>query len=365
VRSSATAEDLPDASFAGQQETFLNVHGIENILHKMKEVFASLYNDRAISYRVHKGFAHDVVALSAGVQRMVRSDLGAAGVMFTIDTESGFQDVVFITALRPGRDRGAGRGQPRRVLRAQAHPEGRQAGRHPPQPGLQADQDGVRDRRREGAPASLVRTVDTCPSRPQPLLADDEDVLELARYALIIEEHYGRPMDIEWGKDGVDGKLYILQARPETVKSQAAASDRDPLQALKQYGTVLADGRAIGQKIGAGPVRIVQRHSEMDRVQPGDVLVTDMTDPNWEPVMKRASAIVTNRGGRTCHAAIIARELGIPAVVGCGNATERLKDGESGHRVLLRRRHRLHLRRPAGVRDHRGDSAANLPDIGR
>ena len=327
VRSSATAEDLPDASFAGQQETFLNVVGIEDILHKMKEVFASLYNDRAISYRVHKGFAHDVVALSAGVQRMVRSDLGAAGVMFTMDTESGFPDVVFITSSY---------GLGETVVQGAVNPDEFYVHK----PTLKAGKRALIRRNlgsklikmefatpeEKAASGKLVKTVDCAPEQRNRYSLTDDDVLELARYALIIEQHYGRPMDIEWGKDGGDGKLYILQARPETVKSQQAGKTEQRYK-LKSTGTVLAEGRAIGQKIGTGPVRIVHSLSEMDKVQPGDVLVTDMTDPNWEPVMKRASAIVTNRGGRTCHAAIIARELGIPAVVGCGNATEQLKDG--------------------------------------
>ena len=328
VRSSATAEDLPDASFAGQQETFLNVHGIEDVLHKMKEVFASLYNDRAISYRVHKGFAHSEVALSAGVQRMVRSDLGAAGVMFTIDTESGFEDVVFITASY---------GLGETVVQGAVNPDEFYVHK----PGVKAGRPAVIRRnlgskliRMEFSPTAerlatgkLVHTVDNAPELRNRYSLNDADVTELAKYALIIEQHYGRPMDIEWGKDGEDGKLYILQARPETVKSQAGGQAEHRYK-LKGHSTVLAEGRAIGQKIGTGPVRLVSHISEMDRVQPGDVLVTDMTDPNWEPVMKRASAIVTNRGGRTCHAAIIARELGIPAVVGCGDATEKLADGQ-------------------------------------
>ncbi len=327
VRSSATAEDLPDASFAGQQETFLNVVGIEDILHKMKEVFASLYNDRAISYRVHKGFAHDVVALSAGVQRMVRSDLGAAGVMFTMDTESGFPDVVFITSSY---------GLGETVVQGAVNPDEFYVHK----PTLKAGKRALIRRNlgsklikmefatpeEKAASGKLVKTVDCAPEQRNRYSLSDDDVLELARYALIIEQHYGRPMDIEWGKDGGDGHLYILQARPETVKSQQQGKTEQRYK-LKSTGTVLAEGRAIGQKIGTGPVRIVHNLSEMDKVKPGDVLVTDMTDPNWEPVMKRASAIVTNRGGRTCHAAIIARELGIPAVVGCGNATDRLKDG--------------------------------------
>ena len=327
VRSSATAEDLPDASFAGQQETFLNVVGIDEVLHKMKEVFASLYNDRAISYRVHKGFAHADVALSAGVQRMVRSDLGAAGVMFTIDTESGFKDVVFITSSY---------GLGETVVQGAVNPDefyvhkpslraGRQAviRRNLGSKLIKMEFASAADRAASG---KLVTTVDTAPEQRNRYSLSDADVSELAHYALIIEQHYGRAMDIEWGKDGGDGKLYILQARPETVKSQSEGKAEQRYQ-LKGTGTVLAEGRAIGQRIGTGPVRIVHSLADMDTVQPGDILVTDMTDPNWEPVMKRASAIVTNRGGRTCHAAIIARELGVPAVVGCGDATETLKDG--------------------------------------
>ncbi|MBH1986082.1 MAG: phosphoenolpyruvate synthase [Burkholderiales bacterium] len=327
VRSSATAEDLPDASFAGQQETFLNVVGIEDVLHKMKEVFASLYNDRAISYRVHKGFAHDVVALSAGVQRMVRSDLGAAGVMFTIDTESGFSDVVFITSSY---------GLGETVVQGAVNPDEFYVHKHALKAGKQAVirrnlgskliKMEFASAEEKAASGKLVRTVDTTVEARNRYSLTNEDVTELARYAVIIEQHYGRPMDIEWGKDGTDGQIYILQARPETVKSQQQGKAEQRYK-LKGVGTVLAEGRAIGQKIGTGPVRIVHNISEMDTVKPGDILVTDMTDPNWEPVMKRASAIVTNRGGRTCHAAIIARELGIPAVVGCGNATERLTDG--------------------------------------
>ena len=327
VRSSATAEDLPDASFAGQQETFLNVVGIEDVLHKMKEVFASLYNDRAISYRVHKGFAHADVALSAGVQRMVRSDTGAAGVMFTMDTESGFRDVVFITSSY---------GLGETVVQGAVNPDEFYV--HKPM--LEAGKQALIRRNlgskliqmvfatpeEKAANGQLVKTTDVPTELRNRYSLSDTDVEQLARYALIIEEHYGRPMDIEWGKDGTDGQLYILQARPETVKSQAEGKVEQRYK-LKGQGTVLTEGRAIGQKIGTGPVRLVSDISQMDTVQAGDVLVTDMTDPNWEPVMKRASAIVTNRGGRTCHAAIIARELGIPAVVGCGDATDLLKDG--------------------------------------
>ena len=327
VRSSATAEDLPDASFAGQQETFLNVVGIETVLHKIKEVFASLYNDRAISYRVHKGFTHAEVALSAGVQRMVRSDLGAAGVMFTMDTESGFRDVVFITSSY---------GLGETVVQGAVNPDEFYV--HKPM--LQAGNKALIRRNlgskliqmvfatpeEKAASGKLVRTEDVPAELRNRYSLTDAEVEQLARYAMVIEQHYGRPMDIEWGKDGTDGQLYILQARPETVKSQSEGQVEHRYK-LKGKGTVLAEGRAIGQKIGTGPVRLVNDPSEMDTVQPGDVLVTDMTDPNWEPVMKRASAIVTNRGGRTCHAAIIARELGIPAVVGCHDATETLKDG--------------------------------------
>jgi pyruvate, water dikinase len=327
VRSSATAEDLPDASFAGQQETFLNVVGIDDVLAKMKEVFASLYNDRAISYRVHKGFAHSDVALSAGVQRMVRSDLGAAGVVFTIDTESGFKDVVFITSSY---------GLGETVVQGAVNPDEfyvhKPALKNGKLPIIRRNlgsklikMEFASDAEKK-ASGKLVKTVETAPELRNRYSLTDADVTELAKYALIIEQHYGRPMDIEWGKDGVDGKLYILQARPETVKSQSEGKAEQRYK-LKGSGTVLVEGRAIGQKIGTGPVRIVHNISEMDTVQAGDVLVTDMTDPNWEPVMKRAAAIVTNRGGRTCHAAIIARELGIPAVVGCGDATEVLKDG--------------------------------------
>ncbi len=326
VRSSATAEDLPDASFAGQQESFLNVNGIDEVLLHMKEVFASLYNDRAISYRVHKGFTHAEVALSAGVQRMVRSDLGAAGVMFTIDTESGFKDVVFITAS-------FGLGET--VVQGSVNPDefyvfkpAIAAGKFPiirRALGSKLQRMEFANEAEKAASGRLVKTVDNPPEQRNRYAITDGDAIELARYALIIEKHYGRPMDIEWGKDGADGRIYILQARPETVKSQADAKIEHRYK-LKGSGTVLTEGRAIGQKIGTGPVRLVRSIAEIERVQPGDVLVTDMTDPNWEPVMKKASAIVTNRGGRTCHAAIIARELGIPAVVGCGDATERVHE---------------------------------------
>ena len=327
VRSSATAEDLPDASFAGQQETFLNVTGIADVLHKMKEVFASLYNDRAISYRVHKGFAHEHVALSAGVQRMVRSDLGAAGVMFTIDTESGFADVVFITSSY---------GLGETVVQGAVNPDefyvhkpmlkaGKRAviRRSLGSKLIQMEFSSADEKAKTG---KLVKTTAVPTELRNRYSLSDADVEQLAKYALVIEQHYGCAMDIEWGKDGIDGELYILQARPETVKSQSKGKAEHRYK-LKGKSTLLVEGRAIGQKIGTGPVRVVHSLNDMDQVQAGDILVTDMTDPNWEPVMKRASAIVTNRGGRTCHAAIIARELGIPAVVGCGNATDVLKDG--------------------------------------
>lgn len=326
VRSSATAEDLPDASFAGQQETVLNVVGIDAVLARMKEVFASLYNDRAISYRVHKGFTHSEVALSAGVQRMCRSDKGAAGVMFTLDTESGFDQVVFITASY---------GLGETVVQGAVNPDEfyvfkptLEAGKFPIIRKTLGSKLIKMEFESDRSTGRTVRTVDVPAEDRRQFAITDDDVIELAKFARIIEKHYGRPMDIEWGKDGVDGKIYILQARPETVKSQQKSADVQLRYTLKSKGRLLVQGRAIGQKIGQGRVRIVQSAAEMDRVQPGDVLVTDMTDPNWEPVMKRASAIVTNRGGRTCHAAIIARELGIPAVVGCGDATERLVEDD-------------------------------------
>jgi pyruvate,water dikinase len=325
VRSSATAEDLADASFAGQQETFLNIHGLDNLLEAVKRVFASLYNDRAISYRVHKGFIHSEVALSAGIQRMVRSDIGASGVMFTLDTESGFDQVVFVTASY---------GLGETIVQGAVNPDEFYV---------------YKPTLRQGKPAILrrnlgsklvkmqfstnktvensVETLDVIEAERKRFSITDEDVEELARHALVIERHYQRPMDIEWGKDGVDGKLYILQARPETVQSLATSKILRHYR-LKTKSEVLVSGNAIGQKIGSGPVRLILNTSEMSRVQKGDVLVTDMTDPDWEPVMKRASAIVTNRGGRTCHAAIIARELGIPAVVGCGNATDLLSEDQ-------------------------------------
>jgi pyruvate, water dikinase len=326
VRSSATAEDLPDASFAGQQETFLNIRGLDNVMAALKHVFASLYNDRAISYRIHKGFEHSAVALSAGVQCMVRSDLGASGVMFTLDTESGFRDVVFITASW---------GLGEMVVQGAVNPDEfyvhkpmLRGGKFPViRRGLGSKLQKMVFAGQAQAGVS-VNTVDVPEADRNRFCLADEDVVELARFALKIEEHYQRPMDIEWAKDGSDGRIYILQARPETVKSRKSGEGQERYR-LKQKSEILASGRAIGHKIGAGTVRVIGDASEMGRVKPGDIIVTDMTDPNWEPVMKRAAAIVTNRGGRTCHAAIIARELGIPAVVGCGNATAKLKDGEA------------------------------------
>jgi pyruvate,water dikinase len=324
VRSSATAEDLPDASFAGQQESFLNIEGIENIKHAVKEVFASLYNDRAISYRVHKGFIHADVAISAGVQQMVRSDQGCSGVMFTIDTESGFRDVVFITASY---------GLGETVVQGAVNPDEFYV--HKPllrqgKPAIVRKSIGSKKIKMifsDDTKAGLsTKTIDVAEPEANQYCISDEDILELARYADTIESHYQCPMDIEWGKNGLDGKMYILQARPETVKSQAQ-SGTDTYKLL-ETGKAIVAGRAVTQKIGVGPVRVVSDPSEMHTVQPGDILVADMTDPNWEPVMKRASALVTNRGGRTCHAAIIARELGIPAIVGSVNATELLNDGD-------------------------------------
>lgn len=322
VRSSATAEDLPDASFAGQQETFLNVVGIDDVLHKVKEVFASLYNDRAIAYRVHQGFKHEDVFLSAGVQLMIRSDVGASGVLFTLDTESGFRDVVFVTGSY---------GLGEMVVQGAVNPDEFYVFK----PTLREGKPAVL-RRSLGAkqqrmvysdqPGERVRIEETPAQDRHRFCIDDADVEELSRQALVIEKHYGRPMDIEWAKDGHTGKLYIVQARPETVKSRSHATTLERFQ-LGEKGKVLTEGRAIGQKIGAGKARVIHSLSDMNKVQPGDVLVADMTDPDWEPVMKRASAIVTNRGGRTCHAAIIARELGVPAVVGCGNALEAIPDG--------------------------------------
>jgi pyruvate,water dikinase len=327
VRSSATAEDLPDASFAGQQESFLNIHGLDNITHAIKEVFASLYNDRAISYRVHKGFVHADVALSAGVQQMVRSDIGCAGVMFTIDTESGFKDVAFITSSY---------GLGETVVQGAVNPDEFYV--HKP---LLAQGKPAIVRRTMGSKlikmvfsdatqaGKSTHTVDVDPADSDRYSLTDADILELAGYAMTIEAHYGCPMDIEWGKNGLDNKLYILQARPETVKSQEANNNVTETYKLQKHSAKpLVAGRAVTQKVGVGPVRIVLDPAEMHEVQPGDVLVADMTDPNWEPVMKRASALVTNRGGRTCHAAIIARELGIPAIVGSVNATDLLREGE-------------------------------------
>ncbi|MFZ1892332.1 MAG: phosphoenolpyruvate synthase, partial [Formosimonas sp.] len=323
VRSSATAEDLPDASFAGQQESYLNVAGIDDVLDKIKHVFASLYNDRAIAYRVHKGFTHAEVALSAGIQRMVRSDVGASGVMFTLDTESGFDQVVFITSSY---------GLGETVVQGAVNPDEFYVFKPTLAQGKAAiirrsiGSKLIQMQFTQAGEEGRVKTVDVPLELRNRYSITDEDVNQLAKYAVIIEQHYGRPMDIEWGKDGNDGKIYILQARPETVKSQQG--DKAELSyALKGNASVLTTGRAIGQKIGTGAVRVIMDPSEMERVQPGDILVADMTDPNWEPVMKRAAAIVTNRGGRTCHAAIIARELGVPAVVGCANATDVLKDG--------------------------------------
>src|SRR5688572_25528735 len=324
VRSSATAEDLPEASFAGQQETFLNIRGIDNVLESIRQVFASLYNDRAISYRAHQGFAHGAVALSAAVQQMVRSDLGASGVLFTLDTESGFRDVVFITSAY---------GLGEMVVQGAVNPDEFYV--HKPmlekgRPAIVRRSLGSKQQKMvfsaTAAAGKSVRTLDVPEAERNRFSLSDEDVLQLARYAVAIEKHYGRPMDIEWGRDGNDGRIYVLQARPETVKSRKR--DVEERFALKGRSKILSTGRAIGHKIGSGTVRVVPDAAEMSRVQEGDVLVTDMTDPNWEPVMKRAAAIVTNRGGRTCHAAIIARELGIPAVVGCGDATHRLKDDQ-------------------------------------
>ncbi len=328
VRSSATAEDLPDASFAGQQESFLNIHGLDNINHAIKEVFASLYNDRAISYRVHKGFVHADVALSAGIQQMVRSDIGCAGVMFSIDTESGFKDVVFITSSY---------GLGETVVQGAVNPDEFYV--HKPtlaqgKPAIVRRTIGSKlikmifsDATQAGKSTETVE-VDTAEAERFSLT--DDDILELANYATTIEDHYGFPMDIEWGKNGLDNKLYILQARPETVKSQEANNNvTETFTVHKHEEKPLVVGRAVTQKIGTGPVRVVLDPAEMHEVQPGDVLVADMTDPNWEPVMKRASALVTNRGGRTCHAAIIARELGIPAIVGSVNATDLLREGET------------------------------------
>src|SRR6202165_4472350 len=324
VRSSATAEDLPEASFAGQQESFLNIRGIDNVLEAIRRVFASLYNDRAISYRTHHGFDHGAVALSAAVQQMVRSDLGASGVMFTLDTESGFRDVVFITASY---------GLGETVVQGAVNPDEFYVYK----PALRSGHLSIVRRRRGSKTVKMiyadaasagqrVQTVAVAPAERERYCISDADVVTLARQALIIEEHYGRPMDIEWGRDGASGAILILQARPETVQSRSGRTIQR--YALKGRSRVLATGRSIGQRIGAGAARVIREASEMARVQNGDVLVADMTDPDWEPVMKRAAAIVTNRGGRTCHAAIIARELGVPAVVGCGDATQRIREGQ-------------------------------------
>ena len=326
VRSSATAEDLPDASFAGQQETFLNIQGIDNVLAAIRHVYASLYNDRAISYRAHQGFAHGEVALSAAVQRMVRSDLGASGVLFTLDTESGFREVVFITSAW---------GLGESVVQGAVNPDEFYVHKPMLQAGTPAilrrglgskHQKMVYDKSRSAGRST--RMVKVSPADADRFSLTDAEVLELARMGCAIEKHYGRPMDVEWAKDGGDGKLYVLQARPETVRARADVGSEERFQ-LRGSARVMASGRAIGQRIGAGKVRIIGNASEMSKVKKGDVLVTDMTDPNWEPVMKVAAGIVTNRGGRTCHAAIIARELGIPAVVGCGDATSTLPDGQS------------------------------------
>ncbi|EPA1255579.1 phosphoenolpyruvate synthase [Enterobacter bugandensis] len=324
VRSSATAEDMPDASFAGQQETFLNVQGYDAVLVAVKHVFASLFNDRAISYRVHQGYDHRGVALSAGVQRMVRSDVGSSGVMFSIDTESGFDQVVFITSAW---------GLGEMVVQGAVNPDEFYV--HKPtlasgRPAVVRRTMGSKKIRMIYAPTQehgkQVKIEDVPQEQRDRFSLTDAEVQELAKQAVQIEKHYGRPMDIEWAKDGNTGKLFIVQARPETVRSRGQVMERYTLHA---QGKIVAEGRAIGHRIGAGPVKVIHDISEMNRIEPGDVLVTDMTDPDWEPIMKKASAIVTNRGGRTCHAAIIARELGIPAVVGCGDATERMKDGQN------------------------------------
>lgn len=326
VRSSATAEDMPDASFAGQQETFLNVRGIDAIMVAIKHVFASLFNDRAISYRVHQGYDHRGVALSAGVQRMVRSDLASSGVMFSIDTESGFEDVVFITSSY---------GLGEMVVQGAVNPDEFYV--HKPtlghnKPAILRRTIGSKlvqmvysDDQSHG---KQVKVLDVAAAQRRQFSINDDEVQQLAKQALIIEKHYGRPMDIEWAKDGLDGKLYIVQARPETVRSNEDSNVMERYT-LKAHSAVVAEGRAIGHKIGAGTAKVLSSIAQMDQIQPGDVLVTDMTDPDWEPVMKRAAAIVTNRGGRTCHAAIIARELGIPAVVGCGDATDRIANGQA------------------------------------
>lgn len=338
VRSSATAEDLPDASFAGQQETFLNISGLQNVITAIKEVYASLYNDRAIAYRVHQGFEHNKVALSAGVQQMVRSDVGASGVMFTLDTESGFRDAIFITGAW---------GLGETVVQGAVNPDEFYVYK----PGLKDNRSAILSRtlgskaikmiyNNSSEPGQSTKTIDVSESDRRRFCLSDKHIEELARYAIVIEEHYQCPMDIEWALDGHDNQLYIVQARPETVESRSSTNIMERY-ILKDSGEVIVEGRAIGQRIGAGKAKVVMSTEQMFRVQPGDVLVTDMTDPDWEPIMKRASAIITNRGGRTCHAAIIARELGIPAIVGCGNATDKITDnhgvtvscaeGDTGH----------------------------------
>jgi len=325
VRSSATAEDLPDASFAGQQETYLNIKGFNNIIKALHNVFASLYTDRAIAYRIHQGFDHSLVALSVGFQHMVRSDIGASGVMFTLDTESGFRDAIFITSSY---------GLGETVVQGSVNPdefyvykEALKKNKHPILRKTLGDKSVKMILGQSNSLGKTVEVIDVDENDSRQFSINDDDIIELARSALLIEEHYGRPMDIEWGKDGSDGKIYILQARPETVQSRSGNTINR--YTLKAHSSVLASGRSIGQKIGSGIAKIVNNVKEMHRIQDGDVLISDMTDPDWEPVMKKASAIVTNRGGRTCHAAIIARELGIPAVVGCNNATKSISDGES------------------------------------
>lgn len=326
VRSSATAEDLPDASFAGQQDTFLNIRGVDNLKVAVKQVFASLYNDRAIAYRVHKGFDHSLIYLSAGIQKMVRSDIGSSGVMFTVDTETGFDKTVFITSSY---------GLGECVVQGMVNPDefyvykpNLMSGKHP----IIRKTVGSKAMKMEftdaNVPGKSVQTVGVAQEERNLFSINDNDAIELGKFAVTIEEHYERPMDIEWGKDGIDGQIYILQARPETVKSQENSKGKQIRYHIRERGNVLVTGRAVGQKAAVGKVRLVKDLSEMSTIRPGDILVTDMTDPDWEPVMKKAAAIVTNRGGRTCHAAIIARELGIPAIVGCENATEVLKEGQ-------------------------------------
>ncbi len=325
IRSSATAEDLPDASFAGQQETYLNIKGFDNIIKALHNVFASLYTDRAIAYRIHQGFDHSLVALSVGIQHMVRSDIGASGVMFTLDTESGFRDVIFITSSY---------GLGETVVQGSVNPdefyvykEALKKNKHPILRKTLGDKSVKMILGKSNSLGKTVEIIDVDKDESKQFSINDDDITELAQSALLIEEHYGRPMDIEWGKDGSDGKIYILQARPETVQSRSGNTINR--YTLKAHSSILASGRSIGQKIGSGTAKIIHNINEMHRIQDGDVLISDMTDPDWEPVMKKASAIVTNRGGRTCHAAIIARELGIPAVVGCNNATKSISDGES------------------------------------